>query len=141
MTQIDFHFNTPALVPYACRLARKIFRAGQKAVFYHPDSAVLARFDEALWTFSEREFIPHVRFDDPIAAHTPLWLSDQATDGPDSSLMVNLSSQTPEGFSRFDRLIELVSREPEIVQAGRARYRFYRDCGYPLQTHDMSALA
>lgn len=139
MTRIDFHFNIPDPLNYACRLARKIHRGQHKALFYHPDAAQLAKLDETLWTFSAHDFIPHVMADDPIAPQTPIWLSTQACDGPDASLIINLGQQAPDFFSRFDRLIDVVGADEQDRQAGRIRFRFYKDRGYPIEAHDMGA--
>ena len=42
------------------------------------DAARLARLDEALWTFSPLDFIPHVRASDPGAERTPVLLASGA---------------------------------------------------------------
>jgi DNA polymerase-3 subunit chi len=45
----------------------------------------------------------------------------------------------PSTFSRYQRLVEIVSSdEADRVQA-RDRYKFYRDRGYAIKTHDLSA--
>jgi DNA polymerase-3 subunit chi len=49
---------------------------------------------------------------------------------------VNLHAQTPPFFSRFERLAEIVGIDD--AEAGRERYRFYRERGYELRAHDMS---
>jgi len=54
-------------------------------------------------------------------------------------VIVNLGDRTPPNFSRFDRLIELVSGDEADRAHARERFRFYRDRGYPMQTHDRSA--
>ena len=46
--RIEFHFNAPALVPYACRLLRKVQGRGLRAqVVGH--ATTLAQLDQALW--------------------------------------------------------------------------------------------
>jgi DNA polymerase-3 subunit chi len=141
MTRIDFHFNAPPGLIYPCRLARKIVRAGQRAVFHHPDVAWLQRFNDELWSFSPQEFIAHVMADDPVAAQTPIVLAAAARDDLDCSLLVNMGLEPPPFFSRFERLIELVSAEDSQRDAGRQRFRFYRERGYPIETHDLAKSA
>jgi len=41
----------------------------------------------------------------------------------------------PEHFARFERLLEVVGDAPDDLTAGRERYRFYRDRGYPMNTY------
>ena len=142
MTRVDFHFNTPDKVGYGCRLVRKVHRAGQKVVVCGADAALLDRFDEALWTFSPLDFIPHVWAHDALAAQTPVVLA--APDGaiealPHHEVLVNLGGAQPAWFSSFERLIELVGEdEPDRAEA-RDRWRFYRERGYALHRHDVAA--
>ncbi len=139
MTRIDFHFNTPDKLGYGCRLVRKAWRAGHRIVVFSNEPDQLAAFDEALWTFSPQDFIPHVMVGDPLAVQTPIVLTvhDPATD--DRDLLINLGTQTPPGFARFERLIEVVASDDADREQGRQRWRFYRDRGYPIDTHDLAA--
>ncbi|MEZ5740849.1 MAG: DNA polymerase III subunit chi [Burkholderiaceae bacterium] len=137
MTRIDFHFNTADKLGYGCRLVRKIYRNGLRCQVYCDDKATLKRFDEMLWVFARGEFIPHVLADDPLAADTPVVLADQAADSDHLDVMVNLGRTTPPHFSRFERLIELVSTEQADREAARERWRLYRDRGYPMHRHDL----
>ena len=136
MTRVDFHFNVSDKLDYGCRLVRKICQAGHRAVVYCDDAEHLARFDQALWTFAPLAFIPHTMAHDRLAARTPVVLTDRACDLPHHDILVNLGSDTPEFFSRFDRLLEIVSVDERDRALGRDRYRFYRDRGYPLSTHE-----
>jgi DNA polymerase-3 subunit chi len=54
-------------------------------------------------------------------------------------LIVNLGRTQPALFGRFERLIEIVGAEETDLEAGRARWKFYKDRGYPLARHDVGA--
>lgn len=133
MTRIDFYSNVPDKIQYACRLVRKARAANCRLVVFGQDRAQLAQIDEALWTFSDTDFLPHVMADDPLAKQTPVLLADaDMKDLPHHDLMINLSSQTPPDFARFERLLEVISAEDEDKAAGRERYSYYKQRGYPL---------
>jgi DNA polymerase-3 subunit chi len=52
---------------------------------------------------------------------------------------VNLRREVPPFFSRFHRLVEIVAAADEDdAHEARTRFRYYRDRGYELRTHDMS---
>ena len=55
-------------------------------------------------------------------------------------VLVNLGQTTPTGFARFERLIEVVGLDQADREPGRERWRFYRDRGYQVTTHDIAAL-
>jgi DNA polymerase-3 subunit chi len=135
MTRIDFHSNVPDKIAYACRLVRKARAANSRMVLLAQDPSQLAALDQALWTFSEHDFLPHVVAGSELAAQTPVILTE-ADDAelPHHDVLVNLSARTPASFARFERMIEIVSAAEEDKAAGRERYKFYQQRGYPL-TH------
>ena len=135
MTRVDFHSKVPDKVLYACRLVRKARAADMKVVVHLEDARQLRAFDEALWTFSEQDFLPHVPAGDALAAQTPVILTHNANDPlPHHQVLINLSQHTPEHFARFERLFEILSTEESDLAAGRERYKQYQQRGYPL-TH------
>jgi len=138
MTRIDFHFNAPDKLQYGCRLVRKAYRAGQRVVVFG-DPVAIAQFDRALWSFSQLDFIPHVAAGDPLAANTPVLLCSDPVDTPHTDVLVNLSARTPAFFSRFERMIEVVGRDEDDRAQARERWRFYKDRGYPLASHDLAS--
>lgn len=136
MTEISFHVNTPDKVGYACRLLRKAWSSGSK-VAVTADPEVLQQLDAALWTFSATDFIPHA-YDAPEAQGTraPIVLVDSARSAPHVEVLLNLGPGVPEGFERFERLIEVVSTEQDDLQQGRLRWKHYASRGYALTRHD-----
>ena len=76
MTRIDFHFNAPDRLSYGCRLVRKIHRAGHRIVVHCDQPELLQAMNEALWTFSAQDFLPHVLATDQLADRTPILLSE-----------------------------------------------------------------
>lgn len=150
MTRIDFHFNVPDKELYLCRLIRKIYRAKQKAVIYHPDQAVLERLDDALWSFSETDFIPHVilselqlsqlgEVDPDTEPLEPVVLVSTDIKAPHCEVLVNVSNQSPNFFSRFDRLIELVHIDEKDREQARSRWRWYKERGYEINTFNVAS--
>lgn len=134
MTRIDFHTHVADRLSYVCRLTRKVYGAG-KAVLVLGESTELAALDTALWTFSALEFIPHCMANDPLASVTPVVLTDDLARAPHHAVLVNLRAHVPANFARFERLLEVVGDASEALDAGRERYRFYRDRGYQLSSH------
>ena len=57
--------------------------------------------------------------------------------GSENDVLINLASEVPMFFSRFDRVSEIVDADPQVRELGRQRYRFYRDRGYPLESHQI----
>ena len=139
MTDIAFHFNAPDKLSYSWRLLRKIYLSGATvAVTAEPE--VLAELDTLLWSFAAAEFIPHCMAGAPpqTVAVTPIFLA-AALDGTSArAVLVNLGAGVPDGFEKFDRLIEVVSLSSDDLQAGRLRWKDYAARGYRSKMYDLA---
>jgi DNA polymerase-3 subunit chi len=135
MTRIDFHTNIPDKLAYACRLARKAYAAKARIVLLAEDAAQAAALNEALWTLSNVDFLPHVMADDPLAPQTPIIITDSEEAAlPHHDMLVNLTRRTPSTFDQFTRVFEIISTDEQDAAAGRQRYVAYKKQSYPL-TH------
>jgi DNA polymerase III subunit chi len=137
MTRIDFYVlddtDPGTRLHTACRLIHKAFGLGHR-VHVHTGSPGLSRqLDDLLWTFRDVSFIPHeVEGDDDAC---PVRICHAREPAAAGEILVNLDLQVPLFFSRFERVAEIVNQEPAIRDAGRERYRFYRERGYDLSHH------
>ena len=140
LTEVEFHTGVPDRVSFACRLLRKASRQGARVLVTAPED-ILAELDRALWAFEERDFLPHVRMPGAkpaVAARTPVWLARDvslqgAADAP--RLVVNLGAEAPADVAALERLIEVVSAEPDDAEQGRQRWRAYRAAGLDIKHH------
>lgn len=135
MTRIDFHSKVADKIGYTCRLVRKARAANCQIVIYADDRAQLRALDEALWTFSDRDFLPHVMANDALAGQTPIILTGDDSALPHHDVLINLSATTPAHFAQFERMLEIVSNDTDDAAAGRERYRAYQQRGYTLTHH------
>lgn len=135
MTQIDFYTHVADRFETAGKLCGKAFAQKLRVLVLTPDEATSARMDRLLWTQPAIGFVPHVRGRDPLAAVTPIVVDHDPAAVDHDGVLVNLLSGPPEVFSRFRRVIEIVG--PDEVPEGRARFRFYRDRGYDIRTHNL----
>ena len=141
MTDVAFHTGVAQPLDYACRLLRKARGAGSRVVVTG-EPGLLRSLDTELWTFSPLEFIPHCHAshaDAQVLAASPVVLADAPRGSPHHEVLVNLGGPVPEGFERFERLIELVSQEQDDRQQARARWKHYQDRGYAIVRHDIVA--
>jgi DNA polymerase III subunit chi len=138
MTEVTFHFNASDKVGHACRLLRKAVASGAKVVVT-ADSALLRDLDVALWTFGPLEFVPHCLNTSSAAvlAASPVVLAESPQAAPHQHVLVNLGASVPDGFERFERLIEVVTVQEDDRQSGRRRWKHYADRGYAIKREDL----
>lgn len=139
MPRIEFHFNAPALVPYACRLLRKVSSHGLRAQVVGLPST-LGQLDQMLWTFSPLDFLPHCgpNASPAMRGASRLLLCEQPEVDWPAAVLVNLGERVPEGFEAFERVIEVVSIDDLHRAQARERWRDYTARGHELVRHDLA---
>ncbi|MDO9073315.1 MAG: DNA polymerase III subunit chi [Rubrivivax sp.] len=141
LTEVEFHTGVADSIGFTCRLVRKACRLGARVLVTAPE-ATLRELDRALWTFEEREFVPHVRMPGAaaaVAARTPVWLAGDAGTAGAPGVLVNLGGQAPADVGALQRLIEVVSADPDDAARGRERWRAYKAAGLQIKHHATAA--
>ena len=139
MTGIDFYHGARDKAQTACRLIGDLYAQGRQVFVYAPEESMASQVDRMLWTQPATGFIPHCRTGSPVAAETPILIGSSLEELQRHDVLVNLDGELPPAFSRFAQLIEIVGMDDADRQPARARFKFYRDRGYALQAHDLSA--
>jgi DNA polymerase III subunit chi len=130
--------SSAARLRLACRIIDKAYRAGQNVLVWHSDTVELATLDELLWTFGDdRSFIPHELVAPGVAAEAPVLLTTGAAPESGIDVLVNLSAAVPPLADRAARIVEVIDGDPERREAGRARFRVYRERGCEPVSHNV----
>jgi DNA polymerase III subunit chi len=125
---------------FACQEIEKAFLAEERVLVWLDSDAEVAAFDDLLWTFADRSFIPH----EPLSAdsdwdETPVLLSAGREAPTAPQVIVNLAAATPPGLEQVTRVIEIVDADAARRQAGRVRFKHYRTLGVEPVTHKPGA--
>jgi DNA polymerase-3 subunit chi len=142
--RVDFYLlageDARARLKYACRIAEQAALAGARVFIWSDDAAELERFDELLWTFADRSFVPHERFSDAQQWHdTPVLLGGGALPSQPYELLLNLGALVPDGAGAAARVVEIIDADEARRAAGRLRFRAYRAAGLSPETHQVAA--
>lgn len=138
MTQIFFYHNAADRISATVALIGKAFAQKKALLIYAPDAEVAGTLDRQLWMHPPTGFVPHVRGNSPLAAETPVLITDELDSLPQDERLINLSAEVPPGFSRFASVIEVVGQAEDERLAGRERVKFYKDRGYEIKYFDLS---
>ena len=137
MTQVDFHILQDTSVDarwlYVCRFIEKVERLGHSILVVVDTQEEAQELDDLLWSFKPESFIAHQIIGGDEEAKVEITYTANA--GEHHDVLINLSSQIPEYFSRFARAAEIVIQEPKILENTREHYKFYKQRGYPITQH------
>ena len=136
MTRIDFYGlddkSLDAGLRFACRLCDKALTSGHLVHVHTASQPQAERLDELMWDYPKHRFLPHARAGNQAQAPVQIGCGQPELD---HGVLINLGSEIPAFFGRFDRVAEIVVGETR--EAGRDRYKYYRDRGHVLHHHEL----
>lgn len=142
MTRVDFYIlddpSPTARQVFACRVAEKAHQQGHRVYLHTTGPGASAQLDTLLWTFRDGSFVPHGLLErDSAPQETPVHIGHGQDPGPHMEVLINLAEQVPPFFSRFERVAEVITADPQQKALGRERFRYYKERGYELKTHNI----
>ncbi len=141
MTRVDFYIledsAAEARQHFACRLAEKAWQQGHKVYIHTDDAASSKELDDLLWSFRAESFLPHSLDSASEADSVRVHVGYSEAPLHHDDVLINMGREVPLFFSRFKRVAEVIAGDESVRQAGRERYRFYRERGYPLASHSI----
>ncbi|MEO5700398.1 MAG: DNA polymerase III subunit chi [Casimicrobiaceae bacterium] len=138
MTSIDFYARCGDPLRVAVQLVAKAWSQHGCVRVLTSDEQMTAALDLLLWQWPATGFLPHCRLGSPLADETPILVDHLLEHRGSAGVLVNLQPAPPPFFSRFERLAEIVVDAPEAIAAGRERWKFYKERGYELRSHDLA---
>ena len=144
MTRVDFYQlpdkDLDASLRFACRLCLKALGSNMPVHIRVDDQPQASIVDQLMWDYPKHRLVPHAVIDgqeDPKAhvadrGNHPVHIGWQVP-SHDTGLLINLGSDVPSFFGRFDRVAEIIVDKSKTLR--RKHYKFYRQRGYPLHHH------
>ena len=138
MTTIDFYTHCADPLDVAARLCVKAWHQNGSARVLTGDATATAALDSLLWTAPATAFVPHCRLRSSVVAETPIVVDHALEHEGPAEVLINLHPAPPPFFARFERLVEIVGTGDAETLAGRERWRFYRERGYTMRSHNLA---
>ena len=142
MTRVDFYIlnssDTIARTKFACRLAEKAWQMENQVYLHTQNEQQSQQLDQLLWNWRQDSFVPHQQQGQTDDADCPVLIGHNHEPEGTSQVLINLDQDVPGFFSRFERVIEIVDQDEKIKEKARDRFKFYRDRGYDLNTHNIN---
>ena len=139
MTEIDFYTQVSDKLALVGALCAKAISRGLRIHVDTPDAETSAKLDKLLWLTPATGFLPHCLGNHPLVDVTPIVIDHDAANFAHDQILINLKDQLPEYFSRLERLLEIVGVDEQDKILARERFRYYKDRGYLIRTHDLKS--
>lgn len=155
-TKVDFYVldkdSQSERFKFVCRFVDKLQKIQKTARIVVEDSLSAQALDELLWQFPGESFLPHSLHESDQSADqkpnqqdtgdSPILIQSMGNlaggehqEDNKYDVLINLSSGPASTHIQYSRIVEVVIQAAEVLTSTRARYKFYREQGYPLQSH------
>ncbi len=145
MKQADFYIlpcaDDDGKFDFLGKLLTRITGANHQVFIYCNDEFSAQRLSDALWNYKDISFLANIIIggDEKQSTQTPTitlgWNKQHKSDHRD--VMINYCDEIPEGAANFERVVELVTQQPLVLQRSRERYKSYKDQGFNIKNNDM----
>jgi DNA polymerase-3 subunit chi len=163
LLRVDFAFDAHDRVTQAVSTTLRQVGRGTPILVLCDDEARQQRYTRELWTQqADTQFVVH----EPLAADTtnttigatgannatdrlmvyllnteswPLLANKLSEPFYSQSWLLNLNDNPPPDLAVFERILEIVSQDPEEREQARQRWRFYQERGADLHAHRLPA--
>ncbi len=124
---------------FLCRLVDKTYQQQQQAYIHAFSLQEAQRIDDLLWTFRDISFIPHqIEEATPGPIPVSITIGTEAPKKTSYDILFNLTHEVPHFFSKFSRIIEMVSEEKICKTHARKKYKVYKEENCSLTTHNIN---
>ena len=138
MTNVQFIFNVKDKSALLHSLLLQNLQKKKASLVFCRDQSETKALSKNLWGSSGINFLPHIL--NKPRENEMIILSNDRIDWMDDTL-INFSDSMINGFNRYLKLIELVTDDDETKEKARDRFKFYKDCGYKLNSVDAKQLS
>jgi DNA polymerase III subunit chi len=134
MAEIGFyHLLSMPLERALPRLLERARSQGHRIVIRAASSERVEHLNALLWIYDDTSFLPHGSARDGDPASQPIWLSDQAGNPNDASMLILVDGVDAEDLGSFTRCADLFDgNDPMAVEAARQRWRQAQAAGHTL---------
>ncbi|MEX1034019.1 MAG: DNA polymerase III subunit chi [Cellvibrionaceae bacterium] len=154
MPQVDFYILDSAAPTarweFVARLLGKLQKLNKTACIAVDSNEAAEQLDALLWRYPPESFVPHrverervgtdcVETGPTEPTDEPFTISSRTVTGISQDVLINLRNSPPEESAKLQRLVEVVVQEASVLNATRRNFRFYREQGYPIQSHHIRA--
>ena len=137
MTRVFFFHDATDKLAHICELVRQAWDARQPVLLYAPEPRAAQTVDRLLWTRPSTSFVPHCHASSPLAAATPIVLTDDLQAPPQTVRLINMGEQPAPDFAKFQTLVEVVGLTDADRGAARQRAKAYKAAGCELNFIDL----
>lgn len=127
MTEISFyHLSTSSLDKALPAILARILTAEKNALILFDNQEIMEHYNNLLWSFSSRIFIPHGSVNEEFREEQPIYLTNLEENLNNATILITISKVEPKFAKSFDRWLYFFdSHNEEELKEARNKWQKY----------------
>ena len=139
MKQADFYIlpcaDQEGKFDFLGKLMGRILGGGHQIYLHCNDQYSCEQASQALWQYRDTSFLANALSSEEIIAPITIGWGEQGAEHTD--VLINYSDSIPATAAKFQRVVEIVIQQPEVLALSRIRYKQYQQQGFNIKHNDM----
>jgi DNA polymerase-3 subunit chi len=137
MKQFSFYQVMDGLLEKTiCQLSEKSYHGNHRVAILSPDLEVQESINKTLWTYSQKQFIPHGSSNDPKPERQPIYLTNEI-ENPNKATILMMINPSSDKIADLEKLIVKNTLKSEFEKFERCMIIFtLSNDSIPTQLHD-----
>ncbi len=139
MSHVDYYVlpdtGSDARLHFLYRLLDKIHPLGMRIYIRVHDETEARQLDQRLWEYRADAFLPHSLLTEGLEAPVEIGYGDSLPSH--RAVYINMAGDIAPAAFAFERLIEIVIQQEQVLADTRANYRQYKQQGFTIRMNDM----
>ncbi len=119
-----------------CDRIARCYRNGMTVAVYAPDPEEAGQIDDALWTFRQDSFVPHVQWEqagEPLIEPVIIFTAEPGEPASDVLFIASAGGTAP-WLGRFPHVYDFAPiYDEELKKAARERFNWFKEAGYRMR--------
>ncbi|EPJ51402.1 MAG: hypothetical protein OFPI_17820 [Osedax symbiont Rs2] len=139
MKQADFYIlpcaDQEGKFDFLGKLLGRILSGGHQIYLHCNDQFSTEQVSQALWQYRDSSFLANALSSEKIIAPITIGWGEQAAEHTD--VLINYSDNIPATAAKFERVVEIVIQQSDVLALSRKRYKQYQQQGFKIKHNDM----
>lgn len=102
-----YHLSLEPKYKILPRLLEKIIPTGKRVLLFFVDPIKMKEYDDLLWSYTTKFFMPHAINTDKFPEEQPILLSNEITLINKAEIFINIDGNLPEDLTAFNKILFL----------------------------------
>ena len=134
MSKVSFYnLNNTEITKAVPKLLEKIYDSGERTVFLTANDDEVKKYDDIVWSYSTKTFIPHATSSDEFPEEQFVYITSKLENPNNAKVLFSTNSNVRNEISEFDKYFYVFSsKDKTALEKSRKKYLDLKNLGFEI---------